>query len=151
MNKLVDQEVREEIMRDCGRRCSLEYMELIQNAKEHYRKARSLDEFLTVESRKDFPGMKLEREGNVLYQIYNPSSFEKPLRCYCSILRGLPSDEMMSLTYCQCSAGFLKSYWEQVLETEVRVEILQSVVSGGKECRFAIHLPANLEKRHSHH
>jgi predicted hydrocarbon binding protein len=141
LDEVVDQGTRERIMRDCGRQCSLEYKEIIQSVKERRKKYERLDDFLDSEIETHFPGMRLEREGDVLYQIYDPASFDKPLRCYCNILRSLSSNEMVSLTYCHCSEGFIKSYWEQVLDRDVRVEILESVISGGKECKFAIHLP----------
>lgn len=140
LDELVDENTRDHIMRDCGRLCSLEYKEIIQSAKERYQKSANLDEFLANEVENRFPGMSLERDGNVLYQVYDPGSFENPQRCYCTILRGLPPDETISVTYCHCSSGFIKSYWEQVLRMEVRVDILESVVSGGRKCRFAIHL-----------
>jgi predicted hydrocarbon binding protein len=44
------------------------------------------------------------------------------------------------MTYCRCSEGFIKSYWEEILGRPVKVEILESVISGGRECRFAVRL-----------
>jgi len=62
------------------------------------------------------------------------------MRCYCGLLRGLPEDENVSRTYCYCSEGFVKEFWENVLERPVKVELLQSALSGASECQFAIHL-----------
>lgn len=140
LDDLVDEERRIQIMNSCGYNCSLEYQEVIQAAKERYGRHSSLDEFLESEQGNPFPGMRMRREGGVLYIIYEPSSFETPMRCYCNLLRKLPSDAQMSLTYCRCSEGFIKSYWEEILGRPVRVEILESVISGGKACRFAVRL-----------
>jgi hypothetical protein len=133
-------------MQHGGHNCSQEYQEVIQFAKDRFQHSKSLDDFLEAEPQKRFPGTRLRREGNILYQIYDPTSFVKPVRCYCYLLRNLPSDEKVSLTYCHCSEGFIKSYWEEVLGKPVGVEILESVISGGKECRFAIYLPKDAEK-----
>ncbi len=141
LDGLVDETTRNRIMRHCGHNCSQEYQEVIQFAKDRFQQSGDLNEFLESESRRRFPGTRLWREGDVIYQVYEPGSFVEPMRCYCCILRNLPSDERISMTYCRCSEGFLKSYWEEVLGRPVRVEILESVVSGGKQCRFAIHLP----------
>jgi len=62
------------------------------------------------------------------------------MRCYCSLLRGLPADEKISRTYCHCAKGFVRKFWEEVLERPVTVDLVQSAVSGANECKFAIHL-----------
>jgi len=85
-------------------------------------------------------GTRLERQGNIVYQFYTPQSYTRPVRCYCGLLRGLPDDETVSLTYCHCSKGFVERVWEAVVGRHVKVELLQSVVHRDKECKFAIHL-----------
>jgi len=147
LDDLVDETTRNRIMRHCGHNCSQEYQEVIQFAKDRFQQSRDLSDFLASESKSRFPGTRLWREGDVIYQIYDPASFVEPVRCYCCLLKNLPSDERISMTYCHCSEGFIKSYWEEVLGRPVRVEVLESVVSGGKECRFAIHLPRDMESR----
>jgi predicted hydrocarbon binding protein len=56
------------------------------------------------------------------------------------LLRDLPNEETVSKTYCNCARGFVEKFWENVLGKPVKVDLLQSVVSGDKECKFAIHL-----------
>jgi len=60
------------------------------------------------------------------------------MRCYCSLFRGLPDNETVSSTYCYCSKGFVKRFWEDVLERPVQVDIVQSAISGASECKFVI-------------
>jgi hypothetical protein len=84
-------------------------------------------------------GTRLAREGAILYQIYTPQAFTHPMRCYCGLLRGLPNEETFSKTYCNCSRGFIEKYWATILQKPVTVDLLQSVISGAKECKFAIH------------
>jgi hypothetical protein len=85
-------------------------------------------------------GTKLTREGNIMYQFYTPQAFTTPMRCYCSLFRGLPTEDTVSYTYCNCSKGFVEKYWEAVIQKPVKVDLLQSAISGAKECMFAIHL-----------
>ena len=78
----------------------------------------------------------LVREGDVLYQFYTPQSFG--VKCYCSLVNA--AEEKISLTYCHCSKGFVKKLWEEVLQRPVKVDLVQSVISGASECKFVIHL-----------
>lgn len=127
-------------MERCGRNCADVNKKVIERAKARRQKFRNVDEFLGAEQKKPMTGTRLIREGNVLYQFYTPRAFTRPVRCYCGLLRGLPDEETISKTYCYCSQGFVKKFWEKVLDRSVKVVLMQSAVSGAKECEFAIHL-----------
>ncbi len=140
LDKITDKKVRMQIMEDCGYNCSAVNKGVIERAKARRKKYKTMDEFLKAEQLNPMTGTRLERKGDVLYQFYTPRSYTRPMRCYCSLLRSLPDDQNVSLTYCFCSKGFVKKLWESVLEREVKVELIKSVVSGARECEFAIHL-----------
>jgi len=140
MDSLTDEKTRVRIMEECGHSCAKVNMKLIDRARARRNRYDTVDEFLRAEERKPIAGTKLIREGDVLYQYYTPRAFTRPMRCYCGLLKGLPEDEQVSRTYCHCSRGFVKEFWESVLEKAVKVELLQSAVSGASECKFAIHL-----------
>ncbi len=140
LDTLVDEDTRNQIMMNCGHNCAVVNKSPIERAKARRRKYNTEDEFLEAEQRKPPAGMRLARQGDVLYQFYTPQSFTRPMRCYCSLLRGLPESETIPLTYCQCSRGFVQKYWEGILQRPVEVELLESCVSGAQECKFAIHL-----------
>ncbi len=138
LDALVDEKIRIQIMENCGYKCAEMNRGAIDEAIAKRRKYKNVDEFLEAEQQNPMKGTKLAREGNILYQIYRPQ--ELGVTCYCSLVRGLPADEKLSLTYCHCSKGFVKKLWESVLERPVKVELIQSVVSGASECKFAIRL-----------
>ena len=140
MDSLTDEKTRVKIMDDCGHSCAKVNKKLIDGAKVRRKKYKTDDEFLQAEQRKPISGTRLIRDGDVLCQYYTPRAFTKPMRCYCSLLRGLPEDEQVSGTYCHCSKSFVKEFWDSVLEKAVKVELLQSAVSGASECKFAIRL-----------
>jgi hypothetical protein len=140
LDSSVDEKTRIQIMESCGRNCASINKRVIESAKKRRKKFKDLDSFLEAEQRKPMKGTRLHLEGNILYQYYTPHAFTQPMRCYCSLLRGLPKDTSVSLTYCHCSKAFVQKLWESVLEQPVKVELLQSVVSGDSECKFAIHL-----------
>jgi hypothetical protein len=140
LDSTVDEETRIQIMENCGRNCASINKRIIESAKKRRKKFKDLDKFLEAEQRKPMKGTRLFKEGNILYQYYTPHAFTPPMRCYCSLLRGLPKDATISLTYCHCSKAFVQRLWESVLEQPVKVELLRSVVSGDSECKFAVHL-----------
>jgi hypothetical protein len=134
----VNEDARIKIMENCGHNCANVNKKVIQRAKARRSKFRSLDEFLAAEQKKPMSGTRLVRERNTLTQYYTPQAFTRPMRCYCSLLRGLPNDETVSSTYCHCSKGFVEKFWEGVLEKPVKVDLLQSAISGASECKFVI-------------
>jgi predicted hydrocarbon binding protein len=139
MDVLVDEKTRFQIMENCGYNCANINKRVIERAKVRRKKFRNVDDFLAAEVKKPTTGTRLEREGKILYQFYTPRAFTRTMRCYCALLRGLPDDDKVSNTYCHCSKGFVKNFWENVLERPVKVEFMQSAVSGASECKFAIH------------
>lgn len=69
-----------------------------------------------------------------------PRSMARLVRRYRPLLRELPDDETVSLTYCQCSKGFVEKVWGKALGRPVRVELIDSYAAGAPQCKFAIHL-----------
>ena len=63
--------------------------------------------------------------------------------CYCPWIRGAfkegPSD--LSSSFCQCSAGWYKLYWDQIFEQSVEVKPVKSALKGDLECNFTVKIP----------
>jgi hypothetical protein len=140
LDLLTDGATREQIMLNCGYNCSLVNQRPILNAKSRRAKFPSEEAFLEAEVKKPPKGMRFERDGKTILQYYTPHAFGAGMRCYCSLLRGLPAGQTASLTYCQCSRGFVQKYWEGILGRPVEVDLVESAVSGAEECKFVIHL-----------
>ncbi len=138
LDALVSKDAKIRIMENCGYNCANVNKKVIQRAKARRKKFRSLDEFLAAEQKKPMSGTRLVRVGNTITQFYTPRAFTRPMRCYCSLFRGLPDNETVSSMYCHCSKGFVKKFWEGVLEKPVKVNLAQSAISGASECKFII-------------
>ena len=136
LDSLVDEKTRIQIMENCGYKCSEVNKRVIQQAKARRKKCDSMEDFLESELRKPMKGTRLVREGNILYQFYTPSIFR--MRCYCALVNSLEGH--ISKTYCHCSKAFVKRLWETVLERPVKVDLMQSVLTGDDECKFKIYL-----------
>ncbi len=140
LDTLVDEETRSQVMQQCGRNCAHANKVAVARQVARRKKYATLDEYLAAEEKHPSRGTRLVRDGNLVHQFYTPGTFRPGLRCYCSLVNGLPAGETISLTYCQCSRGFVQTCWEAVLERRVQVELVKSCMSGADECEFLIHL-----------
>jgi len=100
-------------------------------------------------------GLAGRREGNSIIAIKIPKSGflvdyfnetdpeeKRRLYCHCPRVRdGVGLEPALPEVYCYCGAGFYQGIWEEILGEPVRVEVLESVMSGGDVCKIAIHLP----------
>jgi predicted hydrocarbon binding protein len=136
MDDALDPRASERIMAACGRNCADHHGGVVERAKARRAKYSTLEEFLDAEEKKPQRGSLLERDGPDIIVGYTPESYG--VRCYCSLVQGLPAGEAMPRTYCGCSKGFVERYWEQVLGRPVEAELLESAVTGSKVCRFRI-------------
>lgn len=139
LDALVDEGIRAQIMENMGFNCAEMNRSHIKRALAKRRKYETLEEFLEAEEQRPSKGTRLEREGQVVYQYFDPRSSFK-VRCFCSLWRGLGADENASRTWCQCSKGFVMKLWEAYLGRPAKVELLDSCIAGAPECKFAIHL-----------
>jgi len=86
---------------------------------------------------------KIPKSG-FLVDYFNQTDPEEKRRTYCHCPRvrdGVGLEPALPEVYCYCGAGFYQGIWEEILGEPVRVEVLESVMSGGDTCKIAIHLP----------
>ena len=141
LDALTSPAMHDQIMLACGYNCIAINQRPMETARARRQKYPSEEEFLTSEVQKPPKGIRLERDGSLLIQYYTPHIYGRGMRCYCSLMRGLPEGVTASLTYCQCSRGFVEKYWEGILgRRPVLVELEYSTISGADECKFIIHL-----------
>lgn len=80
------------------------------------------------------------REGNVIHYKYigNPKGLKiSDGHCLCPLTENVPKG--ISGTYCHCSVGYVGEMFRDLLGKPVRVELVTSLLRGGKECRFKIY------------
>jgi predicted hydrocarbon binding protein len=140
LDALVGEEAGARIMESCGKNCSERNHKVIERARARRLKAPSEEAFLAAEEKKSNASSELAREGNFLYQTYTPTRMARPMRCYCAFVNGLPPDQEISRTYCNCSKAFVRAFWQEVLDRPVSVEVLETALTGSKQCRFKITL-----------
>jgi len=115
------------ILEQRGRDCAPQ--ELIEKAKQIYKKTKSIGPFL-AEFSEIFEMLALEDDKiTVIYP-----------RCFCHHIATECPKEVPD-KYCECSVGWLKELFEQATGKDVEVELLGSVVRGEENCRFEIRFP----------
>lgn len=129
-----------QIMAACGHNCIAHNNRLAQGIKNRRQKYPTEEAFLKAEAKKPVKGTRIELKGKTLVQYYTPHTHRTPRRCFCGLMFALPEGVNASPTYCQCSRGFVEKYWEGALGRPVRVEVKETAITGGDECKFIIHL-----------
>jgi hypothetical protein len=129
-----------QIMAACGHKCITHNSRMTQAIKARRQKYPTEEEFLKAEAKKPVKGTRLELKGSTLIQYYTPHTYSTPRRCFCGLMFALPEGINASLTYCQCSRSFVEKYWEGALGRSVDVEVKETAITGGDECKFIINL-----------
>lgn len=122
MDAYLDEETKLKLLEDCGRSCAQ------NNIKAEALKYKGeLDGWLG--KMKKWVGAKnIKKEGNHIQIVYS--------KCFCPLVQDIPP--LLSESFCNCSRGWLMEIFETVLEKPVKVEIEDSIMKGGKQCRFSV-------------
>jgi hypothetical protein len=81
--------------------------------------------------------------GNEIFSEYTSSAETgKPSPegiCLCPMVEAQAAGKIPSF-YCLCSTGYVREMHERMLGREVKIELVDSVLRGGKRCKFKINL-----------
>jgi hypothetical protein len=138
LDETTEKKIVQEIMRGSGVNCANHNIGVVKNSLKRRARFTSLDSFIDAEIKKPVKGTALERDGEALILRYLPQKFSHPMRCFCGLVNSLPRDEILSETYCGCSVGFVETWWSQVIGKPVKVQLLESAITGSDICRFRI-------------
>lgn len=133
----VNPATRERIMLANGRACFLDWI----NNDGPDIKPTTLDGYSARVAERDDGAVRVE--GNVIFfQFMSAAETGLPSdegACLCPMVESKPAG--LSDTYCQCSVGYVKQWYEMIFERPVEVELLDSVLRGGRRCKFKITVP----------
>ncbi|MCP4218758.1 MAG: hypothetical protein GY765_29270 [bacterium] len=80
----------------------------------------------------------LKREGNKIHIGFGAG----PEGCWCPVLRDNKSN--LHTFHCNCTRATHQAIWETALGRPIKVDIVETIRRGGKNCRFIVHLPEDL-------
>jgi len=128
-----EKEKRYGIMEEMGKMCFKKY--LVKTAESVKKKSNNIVE-ITQNLNILTGGEYYKLKDNKVYATFN--------QCVCPI--GVKETEkLISKTYCNCSLGWMKSLFKTLLDKSVKVELIESIISGGKTCQFVIHYGDSME------
>jgi effector-binding domain-containing protein len=152
LDKLADEDQKCAVISKCAHDRPLED---IQRFKEIFQESQDIDKVLEVYG-EDLPWLeKPYREGRILFtskppanrEAYDKAATQEELvkaACFCPIVKA--ALEKMPRTFCYCGAGWAEQLWSEVVGLSVKVDIVETVVDGGRMCKFAVHLPESAVK-----
>jgi hypothetical protein len=85
---------------------------------------------------------KIPKSGN-LKSYLQETDLDKKRQAYCHCPRVrdvLKIGKTIPESYCCCGAGFYQRIWEEIVQGEVEIEVLESVLAGGDVCRIAVRI-----------
>ncbi|MFW9902352.1 MAG: hypothetical protein ACFFDY_13880 [Candidatus Thorarchaeota archaeon] len=100
------------------------------------------------------------REGDKIIETKMPYQTKKHLQaddnkmkgyysCYCPWIRSAIKNgnaKEISSIFCHCSAGYTKKYWDVIFDQPTEVEPIETPLSGGVLCKFAVQIPKEFQK-----
>ena len=113
------------VMKPCGHQCISNTA--IMKAKELYSKVESLEDLLKLLNENHIGGGKLHIKDRSIIGVYDS--------CYCGIAKQAKG---LSACYCNCSAGWFEKLFSSVLEKDIEVKKLQTILGGSDQCIFEI-------------
>jgi hypothetical protein len=135
MDQTLDVASRTKLMMANGKTC---YRDWIRESKQEVKKI----DFATwaEKAARTANPEELKIEGNVVHFQFQSSAEtgqgSPESVCLCPMVESKPSG--MSPTYCLCSVGYVKEMQELRFGRKAEVELLDSVLKGGKRCKFKI-------------
>ncbi|NVM19396.1 MAG: hypothetical protein HWN80_16965 [Candidatus Lokiarchaeota archaeon] len=143
----------------------LKKQELIERLEKHQKKgtlefAQYIDEEV-IEFIKNTPSISPGiRKGNKIIASKMPYQTKKHIQakdkrikgfysCYCPWIRGAiknGTDKELFSHFCYCSAGYTKKYWDVIFDQPSKVEPIETPLTGGVLCKFAVYIPKEFQK-----
>lgn len=95
-----------------------------------YTDAVDLPAFLTALNASRIGGGRMRLEDGVVIAAYD--------KCYCGLAK---NNAAMPGEYCHCSEGWFGGLFAAVLQQNIRVEKIETILTGARQCTFKIYLP----------
>jgi hypothetical protein len=135
LDNTLDEPTRRKVMMTNGQTCFREWIaETGQKVK-----PQTLDE-LREWAEVNVTDGSMRIDGNVIHYTFTVAAETgQPApegHCLCPMVESKPAG--LSSTYCMCSLGYVQEWYEQKLQKPVTVELVESVLRGGKHCTFKI-------------
>lgn len=117
-----------DVIRTIRMDCSCQPGDKAEKVKKLYESSADYNEFCERFNKEYAPGNILTHEENLLYFSYP--------KCYCSCIKR--GNGNVTESWCICTLGYTEKLFSHALSREVKVELLESVKTGGTKCVMKI-------------
>ena len=138
MDAMLDKATVSKLLQACGRSCYIGAFGVAPDEKPSDAEVQQVLEAL----RRSGSEVRQENGHTVIYSAWgrnhqNPTGLIlQDGYCMCPVVENGPPG--LSPSYCQCSTGYVKEGMERSLGRPVKVDLLESLKMGGRDCRFRI-------------
>ena len=142
MDTILEHGTKIELMNACGRSCYVNAFGVASEKAVSPQLAEAWMKYLRD------AGFEIQENGSATVVYFgwkrdhqNPSTglILKDGYCMCELAESIPKG--LSPTFCNCSAGYIGEMFRRYLGKTVRVEIVETLITGGSECRFKVEIP----------
>lgn len=130
MENAIGSKCLSDVMTKCGSKCC--GIGQRKTARRLFLESGSIEEFLKRISKHDV------KEGDLTYTLKDNSTIiAEHNKCFCKQVSNSP-EKFTSTVYCQCSVEFNRQFFTHAFEKNVHVELVDSIICGGKSCKFIV-------------
>ncbi|MTI71866.1 MAG: hypothetical protein FH751_16580 [Firmicutes bacterium] len=112
--------------------CACKPQKFLKKAKELNREAKNIEDFLYKLQETGYAGNSIRLEKNIIHGKFGIG------KCVCGMVGDTKS--LISISWCHCCKAHIRWLYEKSLKRSLKVEITESIISGGKDCIYKIYL-----------
>ena len=127
----IDEQLEEDTLVRLLHSCNCLSKSKIKKGSELLKECKDIDLFFDELPKLRIAGTDIRKEKNGYIIVYD--------KCYCGMVKKTKTP--ISYTFCNCSRGYLKDFFEGVFKKPVQLDIINTVIHGANECIFRIYIP----------
>jgi hypothetical protein len=112
--------------------CACKPPKFLKKAREVYAESDNIDGFLLKLQETGYAGDSIRLEDSI---IYGKFGIEK---CVCGMVGETKSE--IPISWCHCCKAHIRWLYERSLERPLKVELIESLISGGEDCIYKVYL-----------
>jgi hypothetical protein len=112
--------------------CACKPPKFLKKAKEIYAESKNIDDFLLKLQETGYAGNSIRLENNIIYGKFGAK------KCVCGMVGETKSE--ISISWCHCCKAHIRWLFEKSLKKPLKVELTESLISGGEDCVYKIYL-----------
>lgn len=111
--------------------CACKPPKFLKKAKEIYAESQNIEDFLGNLQETGYAGKSIRLENDVIHGKFGLG------KCVCGMVGETKSE--ISISWCHCCKAHIRWLYEKSLNIPLKVELTESVISGGEDCVYKVY------------